>query len=378
MRIAFVTNNYTPYSGGVVSSINAFVQQLVALGHQVLIVSLDFLGDAHKDEPLVKRVASVTYFVYKKNPMAVPWRPDSTVLHYLEEFQPDVVHVHHPFLLGHSGVSAAKELGVPVLFTYHSLYEQYAHYIPLYQPWVKAAVTRRVLYFCEQVDHIIAPGGFVRDYLIERGITTPITVLPSPLRRLFFGPVCPVREAAASPVRLLVVSRLVQEKNIEGALDAVAQLKDMAYTLTVVGYGEHEQALRDYAARTLMLPQDRVKFIIRPTQLQLVDLYRSSDIFLFPSVTDTQGLVLAEAMASGVPIVALDGPGQRDIVRDGDNGYIVQSVAAMADAVRAIVADPVEHARLRHGACATAQRYHPEKLAARLVDLYLSLIDKKA
>lgn len=359
------------------SSLNAFVRQLIACGHQVLIIAPDFLGDAHHDEPYVKRVASFTHFMYKKNPMSVPWCPDATVLRYLREFQPNVVHVQHPFLLGQSGLIAARALSVPVVFTYHTLYEHYTHYVPFYQPWVKAVVKKRVFQFCKLVDHIIAPSSAVYESLVSSNITTPITVIPSPLQHEFFSSICPAKESVLSPVRLLVVSRLVKEKNIEGALEAVAHIKDHAWHLTIVGYGDHESVLREYVQH-LQLPHDRVTFIIRPSKSDLARVYRSSDIFLFPSLTDTQGLVLAEAMASGAPVVAFDGPGQRDIVREGENGYIVQSPAAMADAVARIMADPVLYIRLHQGACATAQRYNPEVLTLTLVDLYQSLIDKKS
>ncbi len=370
MRIALVTNNYTPYSGGVVSSINAYAQQLMACGHTILIITLDFLGDAHHDEPYVKRVASITHFMYKTNPMAIPWRPDAAVLRYLQEFKPDVVHVQHPFLLGQSALTAARTLSIPIVFTYHTLYEHYTHYVPLYQPWVKAIVKKRVLHFCQRVDHIIAPSSAVYEYLVSNNITTPITVMPSPVQREFFCSDARVSDFGHQPFRLLVVSRLVKEKNITAALDVMAQLTPGKYELTIVGYGEQEQALRDYVYRTLNFSEQQVRFVIHPARQELIRLYHESDLFLFTSVTDTQGLVLAESMAGSTPVIALDGPGQRDIIINGVNGFIVPSLEAMIIHIQSLAGDAQTCKKLRSGAYATAQKYRPETVADFLLTIY--------
>jgi 1,2-diacylglycerol 3-alpha-glucosyltransferase len=373
VRIALVTNNYTPYSGGVVSSINAYAQQLIAQGNTVLIVTLDFLGNAHYDEPNVKRVASITHFVYKKNPMGIPWRPDAAVLNYLQEFKPDIVHAHHPFLLGQSALYAARALSIPLVFTYHTLYEEYSHYIPLYQPWIKVLVTQKVLQFCSLVDHIIAPGHAVRDYLVAQGIKTPVTILPSPVQPEFFADFVNVARESHVPFRLVVVSRLVKEKNIEMVLTVMARLAAEKFHLTIVGYGEQEEVLRNYAYRILGLSEQSVHFVIRPSHDELIRVYHESDLFLFTSITDTQGIVLAESMASGVPVLALDGPGQRDIVRDGINGFIVHSADAMAQVIHDISNKPDTYVYLRQGAYKTAQSYRPELLARCLQSIYIAL-----
>lgn len=374
MRIALVTNNYTPYSGGVVSSINAFAQQLMARGHTVLIISLNFLGDAHQDEPYVKRVVSIAHFMYKKNPMAVPWCPDAEVFNYLQEFKPDIVHVQHPFLLGQSALTAARKLSVLVLFTYHTLYEHYSHYVPLYQPLVKAVIKKKVLQFCSRVDHIVAPSSAVHEYLIQNNIVTPISVIPSPLQQEFFCTQEQIKTEASAPFRLLLVSRLVPEKNIPYVIDIMAQLDKKDYMLTIVGYGEQEAALYDYAYNTLKLSEAQIRFVIQPSKKDLIHWYRNADLFLFPSISDTQGLVLAESMASGVPVLALDGPGQRDIVRDGVNGFIVHSTQDMLTALSRVSQDSHLLQHLRIGALQTAQLYQPSVLTDRLINVYLRLM----
>ena len=185
LRIVLVTNNYTPYSGGVVSSIDALTTQLMACGHEVFIITLDFLGNHHDDPPHVIRVPSLFRFRYRGNHMAVPWMPTRHLLRILKTLRPTVVHMQHPFFLCVYALKVARMLSIPCVFTYHTIYEQYAHYIPFYQPIVRAIVRKNVLSFCRRVDHIIAPSRAIRDYLLQKKITTPITIIPSGLLYLF-------------------------------------------------------------------------------------------------------------------------------------------------------------------------------------------------
>lgn len=379
LKVVFVTNNYTPYTGGVVSSINAFSDELIARGHMVNIISLDFLGKKHNDPAHVARIPSIVRFSRGGgNLLAIPWRPDAKVLKVLKELNPDVVHAHHPFLLGQSALRAAQALSVPIVFTYHTIYERYAHYIPFFQPLVRAMVKRKVLKYCKKVDQIIAPGSYIHSYLQKEGIKTPIEVMPSPLQPHFIGGYNQHSTVGQNDKRfkLLLVSRLVKEKNIEFALDVVSQLNPNTFTLTIVGYGDQEQEIRDYAYQTLNLSPEQVTFVIKPEKAELVRLYNDADLFLFPSTSDTQGLVLAESMAAGTPVVAIEGPGQRDIVQNGVNGFIVESGSQMVEVVRQIFADKNLFATLRAGASETARNYRPDVLTDQLVDLYRQ-VEKK-
>src|SRR5579872_5996916 len=170
LRIAMVTNNYTPYSGGVVNSINSHVQALQDLGHEILIITLDFLGSQHRDPPYVKRVPCPIKFIYKNNHMAVPWRADHHVLELLQEFKPSIIHSHHPALLGMSACHVARLLSIPVVFTYHTLYEDYAHYAPLPERMTRPVIKKVVHDYCCSVDGIIAPSEPIRQMLEDQNI----------------------------------------------------------------------------------------------------------------------------------------------------------------------------------------------------------------
>lgn len=374
-RILFVTNNYTPYSGGVVSSIRAMHKALTDAGCDVQIVTLDF-GTNEQDPPYVKRVPCLWAFTHKGNRMAIPWRPARFVREVIADYRPDIVHVHHPFLLGKYAARAARELGIPVVFTHHTMYEAYAHYVPLIPNIFLRALSRFVVrYFCARVDGVIVPSSTIAAHLHKQGIATPVCVLSSPLQESFLR-VTPFGDTHKS-FELLVVSRLTKEKNVYAALDIMRQLDQKAFRLTIIGYGHERKALEQYAYRTCKLSAERVQFLPKHSAQELVERYQQADLFLFCSHTDTQGLVIAEAMACGLPVVALDGPGQRDCIVQGVNGYIAQSVGEAVGLIRTLAASPSSHAELKKQARTCAEHYYPERIATQLLAWYEQCIYRK-
>ncbi len=367
MRILFVTNNYTPYAGGVVSSINATVKELKKQGHHVTLVTLDFLGTQHNDPAWVKRIPSLLRFRYKKNHMAVPWRPKQYLKKVITQLKPDVVHVHHPFLLGPMAVAIAQKMGIKTVFTYHAVYEEYTHYVPLPQFLVKPIVRQLVLRFCKKVDQIIVPSSGIKKYLHTHYIDN-ITIIPSGLKEQFTQQPF-IQKKLEKPYQLLYVGRFVKEKNVPVLLDVMAHLPE-EYHLTLVGYGAYFDYLQSYAFKKLKLSAERVRFIIKPDQAQLIELYRSAHLFLFPSQTDTQGLVLAEAMACSMPIIALDGPGQRDSIEQGENGFIVASKDLMVEKIQKIFANQKMYDRLQKNGWLFSKKFDSEVLSKRLNLLY--------
>jgi len=365
--IAFVTNNYTPYSGGVVSSIDVTVAQLRERGHEVHIICPDFLGRKHNDPEGVIRLPSLFRFRYKRNHMMIPWRPKHHLHSILEKLNPDVVHVHHPFLLGPMAGAWAKRRAVKTVFTYHTIYEEYLHYLPLPAWLLRPIVIKRVLRFCRLVDQIIVPSSGIENYLSAHGITNS-TIIPSGLQDQFVGEPF-VRKELRKPYQLLYVGRFVQEKNIPLLFDLMKKLPD-SFTLTLVGYGEYTDYLKEYAYETCGLSSERVQFIIKPDKKTLRDYYQNAHLFLFPSQSDTQGLVLAESMAGSTPVIALDGVGQRDLIQDGQNGFLVHTLDEMRDRIVQVISDDALYEKLQRNAWQAAQLYDPKKLVEQIIELY--------
>jgi 1,2-diacylglycerol 3-alpha-glucosyltransferase len=371
LRIVWVTNNYTPYTSGVVQSIKSYAQALQELGNELIIISLDFLGSYHSDPPWVKRIPSILRFTRHGNHMAVPWRQEQHIRFLVQEYKPDIIHTHHPFLLGASALKVAKELGIPIVFTHHTLYEAYVHHVPLPGVIMRPFIKKRVMNYCKRVDRVIAPSLPIAHMLQEYGIFNA-AVIPSGVRSTLL-----TEEIMATPNHvntLLVVSRFAQEKNLMAIFDAYAQLPQNRYTLIFAGYGPEGVALRRYAYDTLGLSEQYVRIIYRPCEETLKRLYASAHLFLFASPSDTQGLVLAEAMTHGVPVIALDGPGQRAIIQEAQNGFIVDSSQAMAEKIEYCAAMPEIYQQLRAHAWQTSRDYNPHVLVHTLLALYRELV----
>lgn len=373
--VLMVTNNYFPYQGGVAQSVHVSTQALMACGYKVVIVTLDIAGA--KDDPgYVLRVPSVIQMQFKKNPIALSWRPDAYLKKIVDDLRPDILHAHHPWLLGHSALKAARAVGCPLVFTHHTMYQAYAHYVPLPNSITSFFIKQRVQSYCAHVDHIIAPSQAVAQTLLLQENAAAVSIIASPIRACFFSAEKLERQTT-QPLKLVYVGRFVPEKNIQAMLDAVALLPEDLYELDCVGYGQLWHELQQYAYETCALNPKRVRFHHKPDEASLVAWYRQADLFLFPSLTDTQGLVLAESMACGTPVIALDGPGQRSIVRNGYNGYIVETSSQMAAIIVFIAAHAQHLKHLSDAARITAREYTIETHAQRLTSVYQTVIEQK-
>lgn len=376
MKIAVVTNNYKPYSGGVVSSIDTFAQHLAILGHQVYIITLDFegLGSTYGEQISIIRLCSPVRFNYRTFPIAIPWLPQRTLWQTLQEINPQIVHSQHPFLLGVAALKASRKLGIPILFTHHSQYEQFAHLIPFPQLLAAGIIRKQTLAYCQAVDGVVAPSNFIQQLLRQQGCKTPVRVIPSGILPIYLSST-QIRKPIRQKFQLLTVSRFAKEKNIPFLLEMFAMLPD-PFHLNVVGYGPEEAALRHYAYTVLQIPKERLTFIERPTKPALQKFYQTADLFVFASTAETQGLVLAEAMASGTPVIALAGPGQDELVINGKNGFLINSQAEMALNIQKIFNDPNLHWQLQKGAFASGKNYAPARLTQELVNFYQDAIGK--
>jgi glycosyltransferase involved in cell wall biosynthesis len=369
LSILHLTNNYRPYCSGVANSLDQLHRQLLAIGHKSNIVTLDFLGN-NETEKNVIRLFSPIRFTYNKNPMAIPLLPYREVKNIIQHSKPDLVHVHHPFLLGKIGLDVAQKYQIPVVFTYHTQYEKYVHYIPLPEMITQPIVLKLVHDFCNKVDGIIAPSQTIKE-AIEKYSAKPIQVIPSGIDQIFFGNVS--KKIGKKPLQLLSVSRFVKEKNIEFLLHVMQSLS-VESSLTLVGYGAHEEFLRFYAFQKLGLKETQIKFCIKPTKDELQEQYKQADFFIFASTTETQGLVLAEAMACGTPVIAVDAIGSRDIIKNGHNGFLVTHEEEMCKAIAYLNEHHDEYQNFSKNAWYTAQNYRAEILAKKVTAFYEAII----
>jgi 1,2-diacylglycerol 3-alpha-glucosyltransferase len=372
VRIAFVTNNYTPYASGLVSSLDVSYYGLCNAGYDVHLITLDFIDNHQHDPAYVLRIPSIARFFYKTNHMALPLLTSYYMHKYFDTIKPDLIHVHHPFLLGPVATYRAHRLKIPIVFTHHTLYEDYAHYVPLPKMITQPIITQMIKRFYKQIDGVIVPSSRIKSHVESRYAPhTPIAVVPSSILPCYVYQTMPKNVSAKRfGWNLLMITRFGWEKNITQALDFFSLLPKGMCKFTIAGCGSELAAIKKYAYHTLGLSVTEVFFIYKPDKALLHTLYKQADLFIFSSKTDTQGIVLAESMAHGIPVISYDGPGQRDIVVNGHNGFIVDDAYAMKGVIERIMHDYSLYEKLCFGACHTAQMYTPEVMADRLSRFY--------
>lgn len=375
MNILMLTNTYAPHVGGVASSVQACARTLRAAGHQVLVVAPEAQAPLPA-EPGVVRVPALLHV--NGSDWAVPVPVPGYLTATLESFRPEVVHSHHPFLLGATGLRIAAAWDVPCVFTHHTQYERYTHYWPGDSPALKRFVNDLTTGYCNLTDAVVAPSTAIRDRLLAAGVTTPVELIPTgvDLERFAAGDATRFGARWRVPADAFVVGhvgRLAPEKNLEFLVEAVALYleRDSRARFVVVGSGPSRPGIEEaFMARGLA---GRLHCTGTLTGDELADAYRRMDVFAFASTSETQGLVLAEAAAGGVPLVALSGPGVSDVVRDRCNGRVLDRADAgqFADALAWVAARPQGLRRvLAEALASTAREFSLPRTTARLLALY--------
>ena len=283
----------------------------------------------------------------------------------IHAFRPDIVHSHHPFLLGDTALRVAATRNIPVVFTHHTLYEEYTHYVPGDSPRLKRFAVELTTGYCNLCNTVIAPSGSIAQLLRQRGVTVLIEAIPTGVDVDLFaaGDGAAARAAMQIPPDAFVVGhvgRLAPEKNLGFLTDAVAQFlltNERAHFLIAGGGPLKQEILEKFAAFKL---GSRVHLAGVLERKALAGIYRAMDVFTFASLTETQGMVLTEAMAAGVPVVAVDAPGVREVVQDRVNGRLLphEDAPQFIDALAWVTGlDSTEQQRLIKDAYCTAQEF---------------------
>lgn len=380
MNILMMTNTYLPFVGGVERSIQTFTDEYRGRGHRTVIVAPTF-EHMPTSELDVVRVPAVQHFNGTDFSVQVPI--PGVLNAALEGFEPDIVHSHHPYLIGDTALRVASRHAVPVVFTHHTFHERYTHYVPGDSPALKRFVTKLATGYANLCDRVIAPSRGVAETLRARGVTRPITVIPSGIDIDAFGKGCGSRFRRRFGIpqdAFLVgtVSRLAPEKNVPFLADAAARFladSENRY-FAAVGNGPSEKQIDEAATKAGVGAR-----VIRTGTLEnqeLVDAYHAFDLFLFASLTETQGMVLTEAMAAGTPVVSLSAVGVDDIVVHERNGLLLDGgePTDMKVLIEKYESLPRDHRqRFAEHARETAQSYDRSKCAAKAIGLYEEAIE---
>ena len=382
MNILMMTNTFLPHVGGVARSVSGFTAEFRKRGHRVVVVAPIFEGIPERETDVV-RIPAVQNF--SGSDFSVPVLATGKVIAALKRFTPEIVHSHHPFLLGDTALRVGATRDIPVVFTHHTMYEKYTHYVPGDSPRLKRFVLDLVTGYCNLCDAVIAPSRTVAEEIVTRGVKVPVNVIPTGVN----VEICREGDGGAfrkrvgiPPDAFLVghVGRLAPEKNLGFLTSVVVRflLENRGARFFLAGEGplkkEIEQTFADQGLA------DRFHFRGVMDFPELAPAYQSMDVFAFASRSETQGMVLTEAMAAGTPIVALDASGVREVVRDKENGRLLprEDEEEFVSALSWVAGlSPEERQRLGEGVARTADSLSLANTAEHTLALYESLIGRK-
>ncbi len=377
MRVLFVSDVYFPRVNGVSTSIRTFRTDLATLGVETTLVAPAYPGASEDGDSSIIRVSSG----------GVPLDPEDRrfngralrrVLNRELAGRLDLVHIHTPFIAHYAAARFARQHALPVVATYHTFFEDYLHhYVPILPRRIGRLLARRfTLSQCRDVAELISPSAPMRDALLAFGVTTPIEVLPTgmPAESLVRGDGARFRQQFGLPAKqplLLYVGRVAHEKNIGFLLRMFARLRARRpdALFVVAGEGPALEGLTRLARELGVAPS--VRFIgYLDRRKELPDCYAAGDAFVFASRTETQGLVLLEAMAQATPVVSIAELGTRSILTPDSGAFVVPEneelfAAAVVEALQ-LPADSARRAQLR----AHAESWTSQSMARRLLNFY--------
>lgn len=382
MKILFISDVYFPRVNGVSTSIKTFINQLEKLGHQVDLIAPDYESNA-VDEHFVKRVpARSIYFDPEDRLMkvgsALKLLPELKLARY------DIIHVNTPFVAHYLGLKLAKRLSIPCVETYHTFFEDYLHH---YLPWIPQRAARGLARLiskkqCNSVDAIVVPSQPMLNVLRTYGIGATANVIPTGLQHGSFQEADGLMFKQKYGIEnnrpmLLYVGRVAFEKNIPFLLEMTKVLAERYpnVLLVIAGEGPAEKALHQLA--TTLKIEDNVQFIgYLDRSMELNACYKSADAFVFSSKSETQGLVLLEAMAQGTPVVAIAELGTASILIEGEGALIApDNTAVFADRVASLIDDRELRDTLGHKAREYTERTWTAAVQAkRMVSFYQKVI----
>lgn len=379
LKIAVFSDSALPVLNGVSVSIDVLIGRLRELGHSVFLYTSRYPGH-HDRDPNTVRFTSMDTPWTKDYPLAFP--PFYPWFGKFKELEFDLVHTHTPFTVGFVGLRWAQSCEIPIVTTYHTHYDKYVHYMPFFpKRFLRYKVAKHTNFYYNSVAHVITPSEASSRWLRRHSVNVPISVIPTGIP----DPVPIDRAVARQQLQvpalrkvLLYTGRLAREKNLATLLEAAAIVfdADPAAELWIVGDGPARQEL-SVASRDMGIG-DRVRFWGFVDRAELNRFYSASDVFVFPSQTETQGLVVTEAMSYGLPAVVVKGGGAQDAVENGHNGFIVPNEAGeLAERALRLLGDPLLFDKVSSAALESAKLCSVPMMADRVLSVYNHVLDRR-
>jgi 1,2-diacylglycerol 3-alpha-glucosyltransferase len=375
MRIGMMTDMYTPYVSGVITYIGLNQRYLEKLGHEVFVITF---GKEGSDAPEDRVVRSPGIPVLKHDVYF-------NVVHNQRTREivksMDVVHVHHPFTSGINATYFGWKLGLPVVFTHHTRYDLYAK---LYMPGLFGKIGEELVNsylpsFYKQLDALMVPSASLLDMVMKYQPTCPVTIQPHGMELDMFKNAAPLERGVFGftdkDVILIYVGRLGPEKNLDFLLETFEQVSLVCKNarLLLVGDGPIKSSLEDWVGKHNL--GEKFFFTGMISHDEIAPYYATADIFVTSSTSETFGLTVVEAMASGLPVVGIQSPGISDAVVDGQTGFVTsQQLDVFSEKLICLVEDTGLRREMAQHACQHSDNYAIEKAVERLVIVYQEAI----
>jgi 1,2-diacylglycerol 3-alpha-glucosyltransferase len=386
MRILMISDVYFPRINGVSTSIQTFRRGLHAAGHETFLIAPEYPAGRSDHEEGILRVPS-RYLPRDPEDRAMKLGAIRALHPQLARLEPDLVHIQTPFIAHYQGTALARALRVPVIESYHTYFEEYLHhYVPLMPRAVMRFVARRfTVSQCNVLDALVVPSRAMEQALLDYGVSCPMHIIPTGMEMERFAGGDGQRFRAQLGIRpgqpvLVHVGRIAHEKNIDflfRMFALVVRTKPDA-VFVVAGEGPALSSCKAYVRSLGLEPHVRfVGYLSR--ERELLDCYRAGDLFVFSSKTETQGLVLLESMALGVPVVSTAHMGTADIVNPQRGAHVApDDEGEFASIVVRLLDDPQRRAAMSAEARAYAATWSAAAMADRLAGLYGGVVEQAA
>jgi glycosyltransferase involved in cell wall biosynthesis len=376
MNIAIFTNNYLPNPFGVSGSVESFRKEFERLGHTVYIFAPRWKEYVDKN-PNIFRYPSIETNIKIKFPLPIPH--SRKISKFLENLELDIIHSQHPNLLGSAAARWARRKKIPLVFTWHTLYDQYTHFFPLIPEKLGAWwAIRNARNYANKADAVITPTPSVAEIIKKWGVTNEnITAIPTGVEEdQFENPDrAGVREKYGiknDEILLLLVSRLTAEKNILFLAGAVKDIlnKNTSVKFMICGDGDLKDNMKEIFQKSGLSGKIIFTGIVSDTEKK--NYFAAGDVFVFTSKSETQGMILTEAMYSGLPIVAVRATGAQDIVENGRTGFLVrENKKEFGEVAQKLIDDANLRKKFGEVAAKVAREKYASKVCAeRMLDLY--------
>lgn len=382
MKILITSDWYTAAANGVVTSILNLRRELEARGHEVRVLTLS-------QSPRSSRREGVTYIGSLSAGLVYPGARLRTALGsgYVREllrWGPDIVHSQCEFSTFFLARKIAEELDIPLVHTYHTVYEDYTHYFSPIQKWGHQTVALLSRWITNRTDCVIAPTEKVKRLLLDYGVQTEVQVIPTGIDLRAFAKSAPrerlteLRKQLKIPedcLCLVCVGRLAEEKNISELLHYVAVCRDtLPVVLLLVGDGPFRRELEQQAGEPGL--ENRVVFAGAVPRAQVADYYHLGDLFVSASTSETQGLTYIEALASGLPALCRADPCLSGVILNGENGWQYHTQQEFLEHLNWFAAHLQDRRELRDNAVKVAGGFSAELFAQRVEKVYQEQIAK--